>query len=73
MSSVEIVDVYKYLGVWITNDLSWAKQIEDNCKKATQKIGMLYQLFYEFCSIDTLKCLYVAFVRPHLEYAGILT
>ena len=30
---------------------------------------MLYRRFYEFCSTDTLRCLYVAFVRPHLEYA----
>ena len=68
-NALEIVDAYKYLGVWITSDLSWAKQIEENCKKANQKIGMLYRRFYEFCSTDTLKCLYVAFVRPHLEYA----
>ena len=68
-NALEIVDAYKYLGVWITSDLSWAKQIKENCKKANQKIGMLYRRFYEFCSTDTLKCLYVAFVRPHLEYA----
>ena len=68
-NALEIVDAYKYLGVWITSDLSWAKQIEEICKKANQKIGMLYRRFYEFCSTDTLKCLYVAFVRPHLEYA----
>ena len=42
-NALEIVDAYKYLGVWITSDLSWAKQIEENCKKANQKIGMLYQ------------------------------
>ena len=55
--------------MWITSDLSWAKQIEENCiKKANQKVGMLYRRFYEFCSTETLKCLYVAFVRPHLEY-----
>ena len=67
--ALKLVNDYKYLGVWITNDLSWAKQIEENCKKANKKIGMLYRRFYEFCSTDTLKCLYVAFVRPHLEYA----
>ena len=64
-----LVDAYKYLGVWITSDLSWAKQIEENCKKANQKIGMIYRRFYEHCSTSTLKCLYVALVRPHLEYA----
>ena len=42
-NALEIVDAYKYLGVWITSDLSWAKQIEENCKKANQKMGMLYR------------------------------
>ena len=73
-NALEIVDAYKYLGVWITSDhdLSWAKQLEENCKKANQKIGMLYRRFYEFCSTDTLKCLYMLplkLVLPHLEYA----
>ena len=36
-NALEIVDAYKYLGVWITSDLSWAKQVEENCKKANQK------------------------------------
>ena len=40
--ALELVNDYKYLGVWITNDLSWAKQIEENCKKANKNIGMLY-------------------------------
>ena len=31
---------------------------------------MLYHRFYEFCSTETLECLYIAFVRPHLEYAA---
>ncbi len=69
VNALEIVDAYKYLGVWITSDLTWAKQIEENFKKANQNIGMLYRRFYEFCSTDTMNCFYVAFVRPHLEYA----
>ena len=35
-NALEIVDAYKYLGVWITSNLSWAKQIEENCKKANR-------------------------------------
>ena len=42
-NALEIVDAYKYLRVWITSDLSWAKQIEENCKKANQKIVILYR------------------------------
>lgn len=67
--ALELVNAYKYLGVWITNDLNWTKQIEENCKKANQKMGILYRRFYQYCSTDVLKCLYVALVRPQLEYA----
>ena len=27
--ALELVSAYKYLRVWITSDLSWAKQIEE--------------------------------------------
>ena len=66
-----MVNPYGYLGVWITNNLSWTKQIEDNCKKTNQKIGIPYCRFYQYCSTSVLKYLYVAtaLVRPHLEYA----
>ena len=56
--TLELVSAYKYLGVWITSDLSWTKQIKENCKKANQKIGMIYHRFSQYCSTDTLKCLH---------------
>ena len=36
--ALEMVNAYRYLGVWITNELSWTKQKEENCKK-----GILYR------------------------------
>ena len=33
-NALEQMESYKYLGVWITNDLSWTKR---NCKKANQR------------------------------------
>ena len=66
---LELVSEYKYLGVWITNDLSWSKQIEEMCKKGNKQIGFIYRRFYQHCSADTLKHLYTTLVRPHLEYA----
>ena len=30
--ALETVNAYRYHGVWITNDLSRTKQIEENCK-----------------------------------------
>ena len=67
--TLELVSAYKYLGVWITSDLCWPKQIEENCKMANQQIEMIYRHFFQYCSTDTLKRLYIALVRPHLEYA----
>ena len=52
--ALEMVNAYRYLGVWITNDLSWTKQIEENCKKANQK-RILYRRFYQYCSTSVLK------------------
>ncbi len=43
--------------------------VQGSSLSVNQKIGMLYRRFYEYCSTDTLRCLYVSFVRPHLEYA----
>ena len=34
---MEQVDSYKYLGIWITANLSWSKHISDVCRKAIDK------------------------------------
>ena len=36
--AMERVDDYKYLGVWISSNLSWSKHIAEVCRKARQKI-----------------------------------
>jgi len=35
--AMERVDDYKYLGVWITSNLSWSKHISEVCHKARQR------------------------------------
>jgi len=66
---LERVYSYKYLGILITSDLSWSAHVATICSKARQQIGLLYRRFYKYSNMDTLKQLYTAFVRPHLEYA----
>ena len=66
---LERVYSYKYLGIQLTSDLSWSAHISTLCSKARQQLGMLYRKFYRYSDVDTLKQLYVAFIRPHLEYA----
>ena len=37
--------------------------------KARKQVGLLYRRFYKHASPATLRTLYVALIRPHLEYA----
>jgi hypothetical protein len=72
LNSTELVQVhsYKYLGVTITNTLSWQPHITAKCKKARKLIGMMYRNLYKHCSQTTLLKLYLTTIRPHLEYAS---
>jgi len=66
---LEKVSTFKYLGVWISDDLKWSKHIEQITKKATKQAGLIYRRFYPYSNSGTLKQLYLSQVRPHLEYA----
>ena len=72
LNATELVQVssYKYLGVIITNTLSWQPHITSICKKTRRLIGMMYRNLYEHSSSDTLLKLYLTTIRPHLEYAS---
>ena len=59
------IQVIRYLA----SSLSWSMQVSTVCKKARQKIGVMYSKFYR-ASTPTLLQLYKACIRPHLEYAA---
>ena len=67
---IERVPVYKYLGVWLSENLTWKTHIEHISKKAKIQTGMVYRRFYGHSTPDCLLQLYLSFVRPHLEYAA---
>ena len=67
-SSLERVSSYKYLGIVISSDLSWSNHIKGIASKARKQVGLLYRRFYKHAHQDTLRALYVALIRPHLEY-----
>ena len=69
-SQLDRVSSYKYLGVWLTSSLNWSMQVASVCKRARQEIGIIYRRFYRHTNCSTLLKLYLAFVRPHLEYAA---
>ena len=68
--SLEEVAQFKYLGVTITDDLSWSKQVSSVVSKARRILGMIYRKFYRFCGTSTLLRLYKAYVKPHLNYCS---
>ena len=67
---LEKVLEYKYLGVILTNNLSWSVHVDSIVCKARKLVGMLYRQFYRWSSPEALYQLYISLVRPHLEYAA---
>ena len=68
-SPLERVSKFKYLGVWLANNLSWSYHIKETSTKATKMAGMIYRKFYPVCNTATMLQLYVSYIRPLLEYA----
>ena len=66
---MERVSNYTYLGVLISDDLSWSPHIDRITGKARRLLGLLYRQFYQWSSPDALLKLYLGLVRPNLEYA----
>lgn len=65
---LELVTVYKYLGVHITSDLSWRTHINYIINNANRMLGFLKRNF--FLAPQSLKLiLYKTLVRSKLEYA----
>ena len=62
----------RYLGVELTQDLSWSLHISHLCAKAWQLIGLLYRRFYKHANTATLLQLYKSFIRPLLEYCAVV-
>ena len=63
------VDAFKYLGVLLSQELSWSPHVQVICSKAKELLGLLYRKFYGCSNTDTLLQLYISLVHPHLEYA----
>ena len=53
----------------MTSKLTWNDHINQICTKARKLVGMLYRQFYTWADTNTLLCIYLTCIRPHLEYA----
>ena len=56
-----------YLGITISNDLSWSTHIDNVCRKASCSLGFLRRNL-SHCPMSTRKLSYVSLVRSTLEY-----
>lgn len=66
---LESVPSAKYLGVTISNDLTWQKHIDNICKKANQTLGFLRRNI-KVHSQKLKSTAYLTLVRPQLEYCS---
>ena len=68
-SNLKGVKFQKYLDVYISSTLSWAKQCEEVKKKASRILGVL-QRNLSSCSETVKERAYTGLVRPIVEYAS---
>ena len=66
---IEKTNLEKDLGVNIDVQLKFSKHIEIQVNKANKILWMIRRS-YEFLDGDSLKRLFIALVRPHLEYSN---
>ena len=66
---LENVDIIKYLGVTITNDLKWNTHINNICTKANRTLGFLRRNLFS-CPQEVKEAAYKGLVRPVLEYGS---
>ncbi len=63
-------ELEKDLGVNIDPQLNFSQHIESQVNKANKILGMIRRS-YEFLDGETLKKLFIALVRPHLEFSNV--
>lgn len=63
------VENHPYLGVTITNNLSWNRHIQETCSKANRSLGFIKRNLYS-CNQSTKLTAYRSLVRPLVEYSS---
>ena len=69
--TIDKIQAYKLLGIWITEDLSWEFNTKEMCRKAYSRIAMLTKLKYIGTSTDDLIEIYISFIRSLTEYCAV--
>jgi len=69
--SLTVTDKHIYLGVILDNHLSWSPHISKITAKASRTLNFLERNLSD-CSTQVKAALYLAMVRPQLEFASIV-
>ena len=69
--SLEVADSIKYLGVTISEDLTWRKHIESTVNKANKTLGFIRRNLGD-CIAPVKSAVYTTLVLPVLEYSSIV-
>ena len=67
---VERIHEHKHLGIYLSSNLSWSRQIHETCLKANRKLAVLRTVKY--LKRSTLDILYKVCVRSTLEYGLVI-
>ena len=67
---LELYAAEKDLGVWISKDLMWYKQVNEQSLRANKLLGYLKRNTRFMLRTKVRRTLYLALVRPHLGYAS---
>ena len=67
--ALEVVDGNKYLGVTVTDNLTWSKHVSAIAGKAHRSLGFLRRNFKR-CSRQVKAATYTTVVTPVMEYAA---
>lgn len=64
---IELVNTYKFLGIWFDEHLNWKHNTDDKCKKIAKINGILNRIKFKL-STDVLKTIYFGLIHSHLTY-----
>ena len=70
-TTLDRILVTKLLGVWISEDMSWSRNCQENCKSAYSRLSLITKLKYVGVSMDLLD-IYILFIRSVAEYCSVV-
>ena len=68
-SSIPIVTSLKFLGVTLSNNLSWSEHINNICLRSKRQLGLIHRHFNAAPRVARER-LYVSTVLPYLDYCS---